>query len=276
MPEYVRFLDPEYPGMELKEGSYGLNFDLHAPVLDLSLYWFDGYNHWPGIAFHSFEPDMESMEPGALNLFEKAYRIKSLGLDFSLPLASFIFRAEGAWQQSWDAPSSHEYIPFPELSYTAELERSGSYFTWIAGYYGKYILDFIPAEADPSLTANQEQFMELMKSGNPLSMDLVDDMIRGRIASFNRLYNYQLEEYYHTAFAVLKAKLWQDRIELSLPLIYQLSTKEWIVQPKVSWLPTDGIRVSAGYGGLFGPEDSLHDLVGPVLSAGYLSLKITF
>ncbi|MEN8229689.1 MAG: hypothetical protein ABFS38_16125 [Bacteroidota bacterium] len=257
MPEYVNFLDPDFPGLELKEGSYGLNFDLHAPVLDLSLYWFDGYMHWPGIAFDSFEPDGLAIEPQALNLNEKAYKIKSLGMDLSLPLGSWIIRGEGVWQQTTGSHLDHEYLPFPELSYTAEIERSGSCLTLLGGYYGKYILEYKDPTADPSLSA-------------------MEGIIKDRIGSFNRLYNYQLEEFYHTAFLVLKGNFWQDRLELSVPHIYNITSEEWIIQLHISWMPRDGIRIAAGYSGLFGPENSLYDMVGPVLNAGYLSLKVTF
>lgn len=276
MPEYVHFLDPDFPGAGLNEGSYGLNFDLHAPALDLSIYWFDGYMHWPGIAFDSFELDGQTMEPQALNLYEKAYKIKALGMDLSLPLGSWIVRAEGAWQQTSGSFEDHEYLPFPELSYTAEIEKSGVWLTMLGGYYGKYILEYEDPAADPSLSAGEDQFAELMKRGIPVNMDLMEGMLRDRIGSFNRLYNYQMEEFYHSVFLILKGNLWQDRLELNLPAIYNITSEEWIIQPGISWIPWDGIRVSAGYSGLFGPKNSLYDLVGPVLNAGYLSLKLTF
>jgi len=276
MPDYLYFTDADFPGVELKEGSYGLNFDLHAPVLDLSLYWFDGYAHWPGIGFDSFEMDPETMVPVELNLYEKAYKISSLGLDLSVPVSSWIFRAEGAWQMTSGSHEEHEYLPFPELAYTAEIERSGSYLTWLGGYYGKYILEYEPPIADPSLSAGEDQFLDLMKSGLPVTMDVLDGIFIDRVGSFNRLYNYQLEEIYHTVFLVLKANLWQGRLELSLPAIYNITSEEWILQPGITWMPFDGIKVRAGYSGLYGPENSLYDLVGPALNAGYLSLKVSF
>lgn len=276
MPEYVTILEPDFPGVELEEGSYGLNFDLHAPAIDLSLYWFDGYNTWPGIAFDSFELDSISMQPTTLNIYEKPYKIRSLGLDLSLPLGSWIFRAEAAWQQTVETRTNQEYLPFPELAYTFEIERSGSYLTWIAGYYGKYILDYESPKGTPSLSAGEDQFAQMIQSGYPVTKQAIDDVIRNQIGAFNRLYNYQLEEFYHSAFIVLKGSVWQDRLEFSLPLIYNVTTEEWIVQPGIAWLPYDGIRISAGYSGLYGPESSLYDLVGPVLNASYLSFKLSF
>jgi hypothetical protein len=61
MPDYVNFLKPDYPGTELKEGSYGLNYDVFTSAVDLSLYWFDGYHSWPGIAYDSFILDTLTM-----------------------------------------------------------------------------------------------------------------------------------------------------------------------------------------------------------------------
>jgi hypothetical protein len=216
------------------------------------------------------------MQPKALNILEKAYKIRSLGLDLSVPVGSWILRAEGAWQQTVESRTTQEYLPFPELSYTFEIERSASYLTWIAGYYGKYILEYESPSGNPSLSAGEDQFAQMIQSGFPVGQDQIDKAIRNQIGAFNRLYNYQLEEFYHSAFLILKGSVWQDRLEFTLPLIYNVTTEEWIVQPGISWLPYDGIRISAGYSGLYGPESSLYDLVGPVLNAGYLSFKLSF
>ena len=276
MPEYVYFLDPDYPDVTLNEGSYGIQLDLHAPAMDAALYWFDGYHNWPGIAFDSFIMDSLSMEPVALNIYEKAYRIMMAGLDFSVPVGSWIFTAEGAWFQARAYHEGVEYLPFPELSYTAEIEKSGSWLTVIAGYYGKYIMDFVPAQAAPELVAEQEQFLPLVEAGINLTSDLVDAAVREQVAAFNRLYNYQLEEFYHSTFLVLKGNFFHNILELSVPLIYNISTDEWIAQPSISWMPADGLRVKAGFNGLWGSENSLYDLLGPVLNSGFISMTLTF
>ena len=121
MPDYVNFLDPDYPEVYLDEGSYGIRLDLRAPALDAAFYWFDGYHNWPGIAFDSFILDTLRMEPVALNLYEKAYRIMMAGMDFSIPVGSWIFTAEGAWFKAKEKHEGIEYLPFPELSYTAAV-----------------------------------------------------------------------------------------------------------------------------------------------------------
>ena len=73
MPDYVSLLEPDYPGVKLCEGSYGIHLDLRAPVMDAALYWFDGYHSWPGIAFDSFIIDSLTIEPVALNILENEF-----------------------------------------------------------------------------------------------------------------------------------------------------------------------------------------------------------
>ena len=276
MPSYVNFLEPDFPGVDINQGSYGINYSLFTSLIDFSLYWYEGYHNWPGIAYDSFVMDSISMEPLALNLYEKAYEIRMAGADFSLPLGSWIFRAEGAWQQSTESTGSAEYIPFDEISYTAEIERTGSYFNIIAGYHGKYIIDYTPPVAEPSLMAGQEQFYQMLQSGYVPSGEEIDGILRNQIGAFNRLYNYQMEEYYHTLFLGLNLFLWHDQVEISLPVISYLTTREWVFQPGISYKAMDGLKISAGYSSLYGPDDSLLDMVGPTLNAAYLSVKLTF
>ena len=276
MPEYVSFLEPDYPDVSLNEGNYGIQLDLRSPALDAALYCFDGYHNWPGIAFDSFVMDSLSMKPMALNIYEKSYQLMMVGLDFSIPVGSWIFTAEGAWFQAKEKHEETEYLPFPELSYTAEIEKSGSWLTVIAGYYGKYIMDFVPARASAELSAEQEQFLPLVEAGINLTSELVDAAVQEQVAAFNRLYNYQLEEYYHSTFLVLKGDFFHSALEISIPLIYNISTEEWIAQPSLTWVPSDGLRIKAGFSGLWGSDNSLYDLVGSVLNAGYVAMTFTF
>lgn len=280
MPGYVRFTDPWTPEPTLSESSWGIDLQLHHPLLDAGIYWFQGYHHWPGIALDTFILDLEEMGPEELVLREHPYRIKMAGIDVSLPLGSWIIRGETAWQRSDEQGTGLEYIPLDEWSWVAEMERSAGPLELIAGYYGKYISDYKEPAASPSLAADETMGRELMQqlAGQDLVsvFQSVQDGVRERIASFNRLYNYQLEKQYHSAYMVLRGSFLYDVVECTIPVVYNFTVEEWTFQPQVTWRPADGLAVTAGYSGLFGPEDSLYDLVGPALNAGFLSMKLTF
>jgi hypothetical protein len=276
LPDYVHFGEPIFPGTSLHQGSYGLNYDLYTSLLDVSLYWFDGYHHWPGIGLTDFRMDSVTMEPLLLELRETPYRIRMAGLDLSIPFKAWIFRFEGAWQQSRENPGTAEIIPLPELSYTAELEYNSGHVILLAGYYGKYIIDFTEPVAEPALTVNHEQFMQLMQQSPETALLIPEDMIRQQLGAFNRLYNYQLEEFYHSLFLMGRLQFFHEQLEIRLPAIWNVTTGEWNLLPGITFAPADGIKISAGFSGFFGPDQSLYNLVGPPLNAGYLSLKITF
>ncbi len=276
LPGYVVFGEPEYPGTEFREGNYGVHYELFSPLLDFSLYWFRGYHHWPGIRFESVELDGESLLPVELRLRQKAYRISMAGADLSLPLESWIFRMEGAWQHTHAYIADKEYLPLSELSYVGELEKTGAWWNLVAGYYGKYIIDFFQAKAEPTLSTGQDIITILLKEGVIPTTDAVNQIIREQVSAFNRLYNAQLREFYHSVFVNLQAGWLNERLEVTIPLIFNMSTKEWMIRPELVYKPGGGITLSAGYQGMYAQEGELYDLVGPVLNAAWFTARLTF
>lgn len=276
MPDYLLFLEAEYPSLELRESSLGVKLDLRTSPADLSLYGFQGYHTWPGIRYDSFSFSEENLEPEVLRLALKAYRIQMLGVDISLPLGSWVWTSEGAWFRSMEAQKSQEYLPYPELSYASELERSWDHLQLLAGYYGKYILDFRPPELEPGLEADLENFLPIFKPGIFPGAAELDPLLSEQVGAFNRLYNYQLENVYHSLYTNLRLQLFYQTLELSLPLIWHLTTREWILQPSVNYRATDGLSLKLGFEAFYGPEASLLDLVGPTINALFFSLRITF
>jgi hypothetical protein len=162
------------------------------------------------------------------------------------------------------------------LAYTAEIERSVGAIDLIAGYYGKHILDYEAASAAPSLSPDRVDFMQLASGPVADPFAALDDLVRNQLEAFNRLYNYQLNATYNSAFVVLRGDFLHNMLEASLPVVYNFTTEEWILQPQLSFIPADGMRITAGFSGFYGPAESLYNLVGPVLNAGYLSMKIRF
>ncbi len=72
----------------------------------------------------------------------KPYRIHNIGFDFSTTVSDYGLRGETAFLIPYE---DHEkiYIPSPELSYVAGIDRTIGDFSLILQYSGKYISDFI-------------------------------------------------------------------------------------------------------------------------------------
>lgn len=276
-PDYVTFSDPAWPKPEIRNSSYGILYDLRSSLLDGSLSYYNGYRNNPKFSLRSASFDPATFEPIMIDLYQEPFRIHSAGLNLSVPFGSYIFRLEGAWTSPVDEAEENNYLPFSEVSYIGEIEQSGANVTFIAGYYGKYMLSFEAPTADAvGLTGSFPDLAALIPPDVPVTPELIDGMIGSQIDAFNRLYDYQQEEFYHNVYASLSIYLLNDVLKINFPGMYNITTKELMLQPSVEYSVTDGIVVTAGVSYMKGEENTLYSLVAPVLNAGYLSFKILF
>ncbi|MFZ5941685.1 MAG: hypothetical protein ACOYXB_14015 [Bacteroidota bacterium] len=275
IPEEVSFGTADYPGVKLESSSYAVKADFRTRLMDFSAGWYEGYHHWPGLAFDSLFISQQTYLPSGAEITERAYKIRAAGADLAIPAGSWVIRAEGAYMEGKDDPQPG-WVPFPELSYTGEIERTGEVFTFLAGYYGKWIPDFTEPSGDPTLLAGGDLLSLLGSLPQPLSYESVSGAISEQITLFNRLYNYQMKEFYHRAFIALRFDLFHGVLKADLPFIMDFTTEEYVLRPAVELVPYDGISLKAGYSLYDGPENSLYSLIGQKLSGPWLSLKVSF
>ena len=103
------------------------------------------------------------------------YLKNTIGADFALPLGPWIVRGELAYNHTHDY-DTNLYVPAPNLSYVAGIERSIGGITAILQYVGKYVTDFIPLH-EPLLSDPM----------NPLArMQYAEDLVLYESALFNR------------------------------------------------------------------------------------------
>jgi len=275
LPEALRFTEPDFPDLRLKSGSYSIRMDLRTRLVDLSGSWFEGYSHWPGIAFDSLIINSMTYSLDEITLRQLAYRIRAAGGDLAIPAGKFVFRAEGAWRSS-TAEQPESWQPMDEWSYTAELERSGDYLTVIAGYYGKYILNFTPPSADLQLFTGDDPSEMLAGLPQPVTPAAISAAIGGQVDLFNRLYNYQMEEFYHRAFGVIRLDLFHEQFRIDLPFIWDFTSEEYLARPGIEVVPADGLSLKAGYQVYGGPDKSLYSLIKNRLNGPWLTMKLSF
>jgi len=276
-PGYIEFTDPDWPAPEIRNSSFGFLYDLRSSILDGSLSYYNGFRNNPKFTLKSASFNQSTFAPDQIELYQEPYRIHSAGLNLSVPLGSYIFRTELAWMAPVDEAEENIYLPFSEISYIGEIEQTGANVTFIAGYYGKYILSFKAPTVEPSgITGSFPDLTTLIPPGEPVTPELIDGIIASQIDAFDRLYDYQLEEFYHSVYASLTINLLTDALTLELPGMYNITTKELMLSPGISYSVTDGLIIKAGYSYLKGEENTLYNMVGPILNAGYLSFKVLF
>ncbi len=276
LPEYMEIGNPEYPGNAIKETTLSFSADLHHNKIDASIYALRGPGIWPGIQLSEIEFDPLLFIPTRVVISERSYHINMLGGDFSLPAGPFVFRGEAAWQDVLERHNSQAGAALPELSYTFEFEFMAGGLDFVAGYYGKHILNYSAPKSKARLSVSQDEIMALLPPGENSGLNEIQSAAEQQLESFNRLYNYQYDEHYHSLYLVLEASAFQERLRLSCPLINHLSTSEWILKPSLSWMPGNNFAIKAGYTAMYGPEDSLAKLAGRISNALFVSLSIKF
>lgn len=276
-PAYVAFSEPDWPSTELKNSSFGFLYDLRTSILDGSLSYYNGYRNNPKFTLRSATFDPLTMAPEMISMYQEPFRIHSAGLNLSVPFGSYIFRTEAAWMSPVDETEENIYLPMSEVSYVGEIEQSGANSTFIAGYYGKYILSYAAPTAEPAgLTGSFPDPTTLIPTGVPVTPEMIDGIVASQIDAFNRLYDYQIEEFYHSVYASVTINMLNDALKLEIPGMYNLTSKELMLMPAIEYSVTDGFLIKAGYSFMKGEENTLYDLVGPVLNAGFISFKVLF
>lgn len=274
-PEYIEFGKDIEPGMQIREGNVGFRYDLRSKVMDVQLSYFKGYRNTRSIKSDTAIFNFTSLQPDLIRLVKVPYRINSAGINLVIPFGRSLFRTEAAWMEPVKSNSHPD--PSPELAYTAEIEHSGQHITLIAGYYGKYIFSFKKLDYNPQgLTGEFPDLSSIIPENSPFDPSYVTAYFDTQLSGFNRLYNYQDKEFYHSAYAILKISMFHELLNMEIPSMYNFSTDELTLIPSLKFNITDGLSFKIGVYYMHGGINSLYDLIGPELNAGYGQLKILF
>jgi len=169
---------------------------------------------------------------------------------------------------------SYEYVPFPEIKWVAGGDWSSGIWRITAEYSGKGILDFTPSAFDP-VFGTEPDYAKLAELFQDPDFD-PQDYVRQQVAAFNRLYNYQLEKYYHSAGVKIDADLVYGKLTPSVFSIYNFTSGDLLIIPQVKFKPADGLSITAGAEFYSGTNGSLFDIVDGFMNSVYLSLRVDF
>ncbi len=254
---------------------YGLRSDFHLKGIDFSLSWFEGYDPVPGAALDKFTLDLTQTVPVAYTeISMEPYKTRVLGFDFETTAGAYGIRGEAAWSAPPLSYKSYEYVALPEIDWVAGIDRMAGIWHFTAEYSGKYIIDFAPASAEP-IIGTATDYSKLAGMLAIPGFD-INEYIRQEVGAFDRLYNYQLEKYYHSIGLRVEADMNYGKLMPSVYSMYNITSRDLLLIPEIRYKPADGLAITAGAEIYSGKSGSLYDIINDFMDGVYVSLRVDF
>ncbi len=252
--------------------SYGVRGDFIARGFDAGIQYYHGPDLMPGLILTNADYTNPAQPAIAVNGIP--YIINSTGFDFETAISPFVLRGTAAITSPVEEKEGNEEIPFRQIEWVAGLDWTPGAVRVTAEYSGKKVLDFYEAPYDPIL-GTEPDMQQLMELFSTPGFDPVE-FTRLQIEAFNRLYNNQIYEYYHSAGLRFEAELFYGRLIPSLTTVYNFTSKDLLVRPALKYKPSDGVTISAGYEHYSGARGGMYDIIDDFMKAAYLSVRIDF
>ena len=252
--------------------SLGVRGDFTFRGFDAGIQYYHGPDLMPGLVLTN--ADYTNPLQPAISAEGVPYNIKSTGFDFETVLSPFVLRGSFALTVPDEEKEGNEEIPFRQLEWVAGLDWTPGSVRLTAEYSGKKVLDFYSSPYDPIL-GTEPDLARLAELFNTPGFNPVE-FTRLEIEAFNRLYNNQLHEYYHSAGLRLETDLLYGRLIPSVTTLYNFTSKDLTVRPALKFKPSDGVTLSAGYEYYHGTSGGMFDIIDDFMKAVYFSIRIDF
>jgi hypothetical protein len=210
-------------------------------------------------------------ENPTIDIYSRPFRQQTVGLDFSFGLESYSIRGEAAYREPTADYEGKTFVPNRDMRYVLEIDRSWGGFSLMISYIGQYVFDFEEMQISgsiPEITPEQIQQPEIW--------GILGPMMDQQLARFNRIMFNQVEEISHSVALRPAVSMFHDVLNLDIYGLYNFSTEEWSLVPKLSWGISDNVKLSIGGQYLEGPPDTRFNEVAPVFNGGFLELRYTF
>lgn len=252
--------------------STGIRADFILKSIDFGIQYYHGFERLPGIKLTS--TDWGNPMLPALTLEGVPYIQNAAGADFEIAADIFTLRGEVSYSRPITQKEDNEEIPFPQIEWVAGLEYIKGAFTFSFEYYGKKNIEFYKSSVPPIFGIEPDYSALASMIGTP-GFD-PDEYIRQQIESFNRMYNYQLEPYYHSSGLRIEADLLNGLLRPSLATLYNFTSRDLTIMPVLKYKPADGVTLSAGLDYYHGRKGSMFDIIDGFMNNAFFSLRIDF
>lgn len=266
MPAFVTISAPQHPGFQWDKTSIAGKVDLVFSGIEGSVSWFRGYDPLPAL-----KPGTLPIPPFSdfrVELLQVPFRQQTFGADFASVILNTGIRGEIAWKTPEQGDSIDPLLPKPEIQWVLSLDRELGPFRIIAGYMGKYVSDFIPA--DPP------QAFDPAMISDPSVWPMLGAMLAGQIGYYNRILYDQTHEWNHTVLFRPSVSLFHEALDLEISTIYNFTTEEYLIYPKASWKLADGLLATAGYQYYQGEEYTRFNWIRKTFNGPFFEFRLTF
>ncbi len=269
MPGFVNFTDAYNPDAALKNGSFAGKIEFLFDRFDGSFSWFSGYDPMPGIEAGPL-PDTPGENP-SIDMYARPFRQQTGGLDFSFGLGSFGIRGEAAYREPDGGYKGEIFVPNRDLRYVLGIDRSFGIFSMMVMYSGQYVFDFEEMQMLENFPEIEPEMLQ-----QPVVWGMLGPLMDQQLAGFNRIVFDQTKEIMHSLTARPAVSLFHNVLELEIFGLYNFSTEEWTLLPKMSWKVSDNLKLGIGGQYFDGPPNTRYDLIAPVFNGGFMELRYTF
>jgi hypothetical protein len=229
----------------------------------------------PGISLTSFNLDLSGSTPvTTTQLTIKPYKTQVFGIDFESAAGPLGLRGEAAWTVPALSYKTNDYVALEEVKWVAGMDWSPGKWRVTMEYTGKYLPGFEPSSVDP-IIGTEPDYTKLAELLAVPGFD-INDYVRQQVGAFNRLYNYQLKQSYHTAAIKIERDLHYGIIIPSVFAMYNFTSEDLLIIPEIRYKPADGFTLVAGAEYFKGNKGSLYDIIDGFMNTIYLSLKVDF
>jgi hypothetical protein len=244
--------EQDYPGATLDNSAFAVRLNFEFPSVDGSLSYFNGYNPRPGISTDSLNVFPPS-DP--FTIFPKAYRMFVIGADFQTTAGEFGLRGEVGYRKPNGDYKAEFYIPNPDFSYVFGIDKefSGNW-SVIVQYIGRYVFDF------------EELYTITIPEILPIKI----------LQEKNRMISGQQHELSHAFSCRTAWQLLHETLELEVVGLYNLTTEEYFLKPKINYDIADALTFTLGAIVYGGPDNTLFGTIDDFLNAVFTELRLSF
>lgn len=260
--EYVTFGETQLPATKFDHASLAgrMNFEFSAAGFSVS--YFQGYDPFHGFDLKQFNVSATGIE--IMNTPQPYYK-RSAGLDFEAAAGSALFRGEASYNHTHDY-TERMYVPNPEISYIAAVERDISGITAVLQYAGKFTLDYSKLVLPDLSRYDLNNPADLMR--------YAEDYTIYEMTLFNRKIFHQEHQTDHALMLILAGSFFYETVNAELSTLYNLTTEELLLRPAFVWKTNDHLKICVGGVFMHGPKNSLFDYSSRILSGMCIEMNV--